>query len=77
MKIGKLLIAALALVLAVSSNVAAKDKKKHAQRGMLESMQSVPCGVNERGVSGLGSIFGSVGIQHVNSHEKLCAQYLF
>jgi hypothetical protein len=77
MKIGTLLIAALALVLAVSSNVAAKDKKKHAQRGMLESMQSVPCGVNERGVSGLGSIFGSVGIQHVNSHEKLCPQYLF
>jgi len=43
---------------------------------MLESMQSVPCGLKERGVSGFGSIFGSVGVQHVNSNEKLCTQYL-
>ncbi len=77
MKIGISLIAALALVLVVPSSAAAKDKKKHAQRGMLESMQSVPCGLKERGVSGFGSIFGSVGVQHVNSNEKLCTQYLF
>ncbi len=77
MKIGTSLIAALALVLVVPSSAAAKNnKKKQAQRGMLESMQSVPCGLKERGVSGLGSIFGSVGIQHVNSNEKLCPQYL-
>jgi hypothetical protein len=76
MKIGTSLIAALALVLLVPSRAEAKDKKKHVQRGMLESMQSVPCGLQERGVSGLGSIFGSVGIQHVNSNEKLCPQYL-
>jgi hypothetical protein len=76
MKIGISLIAALALVLVVPSSAAAKNKKKQPQRGMLESMQSVPCGVNERGLSGLGSIFGSVGVQHVNSHEKLCPQYL-
>jgi hypothetical protein len=76
MKIGISLIAALALVVAAPSSAAAKDKKKHVQRGMLESMQSVPCGLKERGVSGLGSIFGSVGIQHVNSNEKLCPQYL-
>jgi hypothetical protein len=76
MKIGISLIAVLALVLVAPSSAVAKDKKKQAQRGMLESMQSVPCGVNERGVSGLGSIFGSVGVQHVNSHEKLCPQYL-
>src|SRR6267154_6408907 len=76
MKIATSLIAALVLVMAVPSNSAGKDKKKPAQRGMLESMQSVPCGVNERGLSGLGSIFGSVGVQHVNSHEKLCPQYL-
>jgi hypothetical protein len=43
---------------------------------MLESMQSVPCGVKERGLAGLGSVFGSVGITHVNSNEKLCPQYL-
>ena len=61
MKIGISLIAALALVLLVPSSAAAKNKKKHGQRGMLESMQSVPCGLKERGLSGLGSIFGSVG----------------
>jgi hypothetical protein len=77
MKIGISLFAVLALVLAAPSSAAAKDKKKHAQRGMLESMQSVPCGLKERGLSGLGSIFGSVGVQHVNSNEKLCPQYLF
>lgn len=76
MKIGISLIAALALVLAFPSSATAKDKKKHGQRGMLESMQSVPCGLKERGVSGFGSIFGSVGVQHVNSNEKLCTQYL-
>ena len=76
MKIPKLLIAAIALILAVSSSAGAKNKKKQPERGMLESMQSVPCGVNERGLAGVGSIFGSVGVQHVNSHEKLCPQYL-
>src|SRR5712675_29107 len=77
MKIGISLIAALALILVFPSTAAAKNKKKPAPRGMVESMQSVPCGLKERGVSGLGSIFGSVGIQHVNSNEKLCQQYLF
>jgi hypothetical protein len=76
MKIGVSLIVALALVLAFPSSAVAKDKKKHEQRGMLESMQSVPCGVKQGGVNGLGSIFGSVGIEHINSNEKLCAQYL-
>ncbi|MGB6385815.1 MAG: hypothetical protein WBD25_17740 [Terriglobales bacterium] len=74
MKLKKSLIAALSLVLAVPSIAVAKDKK--GQRGMLESMQSVPCGAKERGVTGLGSVFGSVGVQHVNSHEQLCPQYL-
>jgi len=66
----------LSLVLAVSSIAEGKDKKKHAQRGMLESMQSVPCGAKERGLTGLGSVFGSVGVHHVDLHEKLCSQYL-
>jgi hypothetical protein len=65
------------LVLAVSSIAESKDKKKHSPRGMVESMQSVPCGAKERGLAGLGSVFGSVGVQHVNSHEQLCPQYLF
>jgi hypothetical protein len=43
---------------------------------MIEKMEAVPCGAKERGLAGLGSIFGSVGVTHVNSDEKLCPQYL-
>ena len=77
MNIKASLLYTLSLVLAVSSIAESKDKKKHSPRGMLESMQSVPCGAKERGLAGLGSVFGSVGVQHVNSHEQLCPQYLF
>jgi hypothetical protein len=70
------LIAALSLVLAASPIAAGKDKKKHAQRAMLESMQAVPCGAKQRGLTGLGSVFASIGVEHVNSHEQLCPQYL-
>jgi hypothetical protein len=76
MKVRTSLIAALSLVLAASSIAESKDKKKHAQRGMLESMQAIPCGAKQRGLTGLGSVFGSVGVEHVNSHEQLCPQYL-
>jgi hypothetical protein len=71
----KVLGAAVVLVLALPSVVEAKHKRQ-APKGMLESMQSVPCGVKQRGLSGLGSIFGSIGVEHVNSNEKLCPQYL-
>src|SRR5580658_10492884 len=74
MKVKKSLIAALLLLLAVPSIAVAKDKK--GQVGMLESMQSVPCGAKERGVTGLGSMVASLGVEHVNSHEQLCPQYL-
>ncbi|HKB98534.1 MAG TPA: hypothetical protein VKD23_07100 [Terriglobales bacterium] len=77
MNIKTSLIYTVSLALAVSSIAESKDKKKHSPRGMVESMQSVPCGAKERGLSGLGSVFGSVGVQHVNSHEQLCPQYLF
>ena len=78
MNIKTSLILMLSLVLAVSTIAESKDKKKkHSPRGMVESMQSVPCGAKERGLAGLGSVFGSVGVQHVNSHEQLCTQYLF
>jgi hypothetical protein len=70
------LIVALSLVLAASPMAAGKDKKKHAQRAMLESMQAVPCGAKQRGLTGLGSVFASIGVEHVNSHEQLCPQYL-
>jgi hypothetical protein len=76
-KITTLLVPALALfVLAMPPAAAAKDKKKHSERGMLESMEAVPCGAKQRGLTGLGSVFGSVGVEHVNSDEKLCPQYL-
>ncbi len=39
-------------------------------------MEAVPCGAKERGLSGLGTLWGSAGITHVNSEEKLCPQYL-
>jgi hypothetical protein len=75
MKLKKSIIAALSLVLAVSSFALGKDKKNQ-KRGMLESMQSVPCGAKQRGLTGLGSVFASVGVEHVDAHEQLCAQYL-
>jgi len=50
--------------------------KKHAQRAMIEKMEAVPCGAKEHGVSGLGSVWASVGITSINSDEKLCPQYM-
>jgi hypothetical protein len=69
-----LFITMLALLVAVPAF--ARDKKKHADRAMIEKMEAVPCGAKERGLTGLGSVFGSVGVTHVNSDEKLCPQYL-
>ena len=69
-------LTAMLLVLIVPSSSGA-DKKKHGtDRGMLEKMEAVPCGAKERGLTGLGSIFGSAGVTAVNSNEKLCPQYL-
>lgn len=73
-KTKKTLVAALLLALAITSIAAGKEKK--SQRGMLESMQSVPCGAKQRGITGLGSAVASLGVEHVNSHEQLCPQYL-
>jgi hypothetical protein len=68
----------VAIVLAAVAIIpsSASTKKKGEDRGMLEKMEAVPCGAKERGLTGLGSIFASVGIQAVNSEEKLCPQYL-
>lgn len=68
---------ALALVLVSAlPMVAGGKKKKVAPRAMLEKMEAVPCGAKQRGLSGLGTIWASAGITHVNSDEKLCPQYL-
>ena len=76
MKRTLLVIAVLALAMLVPPGAAAKDKKK-PPRGMIESMQSVPCGMKEKGLIGLGAVWGSVGVTSVSSNEKLCPQYLF
>ena len=69
-----LFIGMLALLVAVPA--LARDKKKQDNRVMIEKMEAVPCGAKEHGMTGLGSVWGSVGITHVNSDEKLCPQYL-
>jgi hypothetical protein len=53
-----------------------KDKKNQPERGMLEKMDAVPCGAKERGLTGLGSIWASAGVTHVDSDQKLCPEYL-
>jgi hypothetical protein len=68
-------ILVLALVSAIP--LSANDKKqKDVERGMLEKMEAVPCGAKQRGLAGLGTLWASAGITHVNSDEKLCPQYL-
>src|ERR1700689_2144274 len=68
------LITMLALLFAFPA--LAHDKKKHADRAMIEKMEAVPCGAKEHGMTGLGSVWASVGVTSVNSDEKLCPQYL-
>jgi len=77
MKIKTALVLSLVLVVSIPLSAGDKHKKKQPALGMLEKMEAVPCGARERGLTGLGSVFGSVGVQHVNSDEKLCPQYLF
>jgi hypothetical protein len=65
----------LILILAASLPVFAGGKK-HPDRAMIEQMESVPCGAKEHGLTGLGSIWASIGVTKVNTDEKLCPQYL-
>jgi hypothetical protein len=53
----------------------AGNKKKN-NRAMIEKMEAVPCGAKEHGLSGLGTIWASIGATHINSDEKLCPQYM-
>jgi hypothetical protein len=75
MNIKRSLVLVLVLVAALPLTAMAKNKKG-TERGMLEKMEAVPCGAKQRGLAGLGSLWASVGITHVNSDEKLCPQYL-
>ena len=74
MKVRASLVAGLILLAAIPAN--AGGNKKKSERAMLEKMEAVPCGAKERGVTGLGTPWGSAGITHVNSDEKLCPQYM-
>ena len=79
MKVKGLFILALAVFLAYPASAKDKNEKKRknqSDRAMLEKMEAVPCGAKEKGLNGLGSLWASVGITHVNSDEKLCPQYL-
>jgi hypothetical protein len=43
---------------------------------MIEKMEAVPCGSKERGLTGLGSVFASIGATRISSDEKLCQEYM-
>lgn len=75
MKIMTPLSMALVMVVLVAPGAEGK-KKSEPDRGMLEKMDAVPCGAKQKGLSGLGSFWASVGITDVHSTEKLCPQYL-
>jgi hypothetical protein len=74
MKTKRSLILFLVLVSVVP--LSARNKKNQSERGMLERMDAVTCGAKQRGLTGLGTVWASAGITHVNSDEKLCPQYL-
>jgi hypothetical protein len=66
----------LTLLASAALPLSAGGKKKGPERGMLEKMEAVPCGAKEKGLSGLGSVWASVGITDVHTDQKLCPQYL-
>jgi hypothetical protein len=66
----------LVVVLISAIPLSAGNEKKQPDRGMLEKMDAVTCGAKQRGLTGLGSVWASAGVTHVNSDEKLCPQYL-
>jgi hypothetical protein len=70
-------IFAVLLALVTAIPLSAHDKKRNGiERGILEKMDAVPCGAKQTGLAGLGALWGSAGITHINTNEKLCPQYL-
>jgi hypothetical protein len=76
MKIKGTFVLLLALISAIPLSAHDNKKKNVVKRGLLEKMEAVPCGAKQRGLAGLGALWGSAGITHINSNEKLCPQYL-
>ena len=72
----KTLLVVVFILLAAVPLSADGKKKKTGERAMLETMEAVPCGAKEKGLTGLGTLWASAGITHVNSDEKLCPQYM-
>jgi hypothetical protein len=70
------LVLLLVFILSAIPLSAHGNKNKDAGRGILEKMEAVPCGAKETGLAGLGALWGSAGITHINSNEKMCPQYL-
>ena len=66
----------LLIMVAIIPATPASAGGKKPDRAMIEKMEAVPCGARERGLTGLGSIWASIGATHVNSDEKLCPQYM-
>jgi hypothetical protein len=75
MKARTLAVSVFILLVAIPMSADSKKKRPEA-RAMLETMEAVPCGAKEKGLTGLGTLWASAGITHVNSDEKLCPQYL-
>jgi hypothetical protein len=76
MNIKGTLVFLLVLTSAIPLSARGNKKKNQAERGILEKMEAVPCGAKQTGLAGLGTLWASAGITHVNSNEKLCPQYL-
>ena len=70
------LILFIILICAIPLTANDNKNKKEVGKGILEKMEAVPCGAKQRGLAGLGTLWASAGIAHVNSNEKLCPQYL-
>ncbi len=66
----------LALISTIPLSAHGNKKKTGLERGILEKMEAVPCGAKQTGLAGLGTLWGSAGVTHINSNEKLCPQYL-
>jgi hypothetical protein len=76
MRFKSFFVLAFIVAAAVPARADKDKKKKEPDRAMLEKMDAVPCGAKQKGVTGLGSIWASVGITHMSSDEKLCPRYL-
>ena len=70
------IVVTLLLTIASTIPLMAGGKENGLERGMLEKMEAVPCGANQKGFTGLGTLWASAGITKTTSNEKLCPQYL-